>query len=638
MKQQPMARKLLALCLSLLLVLALSPTAWADPTEGGETPPTNEAPAETAPATEVPDNAPAEEETTTTDETPEEKTLYVAQIGDERYATLEEAFKSIQGTPKATITLLGEVSLTSAITLNNGADVTLDLATHTIKGTISGNNPFFIVEGGSTLTVKNGTINSDGMVFRVHGDRNPSQGEPINSTLNLESSLNVNADVNCVWIGGLGAEANIAATLSSSTNSTIMGNGQSGQPNQEFNNGGTTINITEGAVITGPSDGFAMYLPQAGECTISGGTITAGTAIGVKSGTLNVKGGTITSTGNYVADPAANSNGISSTGSAISVDSNSAYSGDVKINISGGTLVSQKGDAVREVGDADNLVSISISDDASLSTEAEERADINIANDNPGGSKVSVTGGTFSKDVDDQYIDNSTLVVQVDDDGKYYVGGKAQEKIESATTSVKVENGTSVSKVPANVEVTNNTNDSITVNGKTVQKDESTKIPEPEQPSNPSFTEPEYYPDYDEDVDYLPPVDEEEPEEEQDLYMVTCRTLNVRLGGGTGYAKIGTLSRGTAVSGELENGWLKFTYNGQTAYCSADYLAKIDGDLTDMHVTCRTLNVRAGAGTNFEILGTLSRGAEVEILDVLPGWYEIEYLGGEAYVSAAYIG
>ena len=31
MKQQPMARKLLALCLSLLLVLALSPTAWADP-------------------------------------------------------------------------------------------------------------------------------------------------------------------------------------------------------------------------------------------------------------------------------------------------------------------------------------------------------------------------------------------------------------------------------------------------------------------------------------------------------------------------------------------------------------------------------------------------------------------------------
>ena len=157
-----------------------------------------------------------------------------------------------------------------------------------------------------------------------------------------------------------------------------------------------------------------------------------------------------------------------------------------------------------------------------------------------------------------------------------------------------------------------------------------------------NFTEPQYYPDYDEDVDYLPPAEDEEaeeaPEETQDLYMVTCRTLNVRLGGGTGYARIGTLSRGTLVSGELEDGWLKFAYDGGTAYCSADYLARVDGDLTDMHVTCRTLNVRAGAGTNFEILGTLSRGTEVEILDVLPGWYEIEYLGGEAYVSAAYIG
>ena len=174
----------------------------------------------------------------------------------------------------------------------------------------------------------------------------------------------------------------------------------------------------------------------------------------------------------------------------------------------------------------------------------------------------------------------------------------------------------------------------------TFKPEQSQPEPEPEQPSAPdsSFTEPQYYPDYDEDEDSLPPVDGEAPEETQDLYMVTCRTLNVRLGGGTGYARIGTLSRGTLVSGELEDGWLKFAYDGGTAYCSADYLARVDGDLTDMHVTCRTLNVRAGAGTNFEILGTLSRGTEVEILDVLNGWYKIEYLGGEAYVSAAYIG
>ena len=48
-----------------------------------------------------------------------------------------------------------------------------------------------------------------------------------------------------------------------------------------------------------------------------------------------------------------------------------------------------------------------------------------------------------------------------------------------------------------------------------------------------------------EDVDYLPPVEDEEEEEKAPLYMVTCRTLNVRMGPGTSHAKLGTLSRGT---------------------------------------------------------------------------------------------
>ena len=90
---------------------------------------------------------------------------------------------------------------------------------------------------------------------------------------------------------------------------------------------------------------------------------------------------------------------------------------------------------------------------------------------------------------------------------------------------------------------------------------------------------------------------------------------------------------------DIANGWAQLSDGN---YVSAQYLMAVttsdDGAATTMYVTCRTLNVRAGAGTNFEILGTLSRGTEVEILDVLPGWYEIEYLGGEAYVSAAYIG
>ena len=614
MKQQPMARKLLALCLSLLLVLALSPTAWADPTEGGETP----APTETAPA----NTAPAEEETTTTNETSEETTTYVAQIGDKQYETLEAAFNA--ATTGEVIDLLSNVEATGI----NVTDKTiiLNIGAHTITAaTPDETNAIFKVTGNGNLTVNgSGSIVNKKTNANYHAFRVAEGG-----ALTIGEGVTVTANQCCVFIRDKGSTLTTSGNLTSSATFAIAGNGSEGW-------GGTTVTIAGGSVSATYDDGFAIYQPQSGTLNITGGTITADNPIGIKSGALNISGGSIQATGTYQEVVETYGNGINPSGSAITIDSNSAYAGGVQINITGGTISSENSPAVREVGSDNELVSIGVSENAVLQSGENGTLDIEITNDAAEGSKATVNGGSFSK-----YIKDADLLVVQADGGAYTVGETAEEAVKNAEQSVTVHNGTAVTDVPAGVIVTNSTGAEITVNGEPVLDGESTKIPEPEQPSKPStpsFTEPEYYPDYDEDVDYLPPVDEEEPEETEDLYMVTCRTLNVRLGGGTGYAKIGTLSRGTVVSGELENGWLKFAYDGGTAYCSADYLAKIDGDLTDMHVTCRTLNVRAGAGTNFEILGTLSRGTEVEILDVLNGWYKIEYLGGEAYVSAAYIG
>ena len=110
----------------------------------------------------------------------------------------------------------------------------------------------------------------------------------------------------------------------------------------------------------------------------------------------------------------------------------------------------------------------------------------------------------------------------------------------------------------------------------------------------------------------------------------------MRSGPETSYSKAGTLSRGAVVEGEVENGWLRFEYNGQTAYCSAEYLLRVDGDA--LHVLCRTLNVRSGPGTNYSKIGTLSRGAQVEVQEELDGWYKIATLSGAGYVSAEYVG
>lgn len=125
---------------------------------------------------------------------------------------------------------------------------------------------------------------------------------------------------------------------------------------------------------------------------------------------------------------------------------------------------------------------------------------------------------------------------------------------------------------------------------------------------------------------------------EEVYYLVTCGTLNVRSGAGTQYGKLGTLSRGTKLTGQMENGWLKFSYEGQTAYCCGDYLQKATGTPDGLTVICRTLNVRSGPGTSYSKIGTLSRGTFVDVLETLEGWYKIAFGDGEGYVSALYLG
>ena len=614
MTQRPV-RKLLALLLSLLLVLAFMPTALA---EGQDAPGGNPPSGGMDPAVD-----------------PNPTTTVVAQIGETQYQTLAEAFNAaVKETQPVTIVLLNNASASELELSDAKAQITLDLRGFTVtdNATDESARGLFQVTNGASLKVAGpGKIEST--------VRNAES----NHCFRIESGASVDIDANvtvstygvCVFIRDSQSTLTTAGNLTSQTNFAISGNGTKGL-------GGTTVTISGGSVTTEKDEGFAIYQPQSGTLNISGGAISGDNCIGIKSGTLNITGGTLNATGAYVADVQPNSDGINSSGSAIMIDANNAYVGDVQINITGGKITSQKGDAVREVGEGDNLVSINVSGDAELSALTAERNDISVTNDrvDPETSKVSVTSGTFSKYINDRYLDDNALSIKSGEN--YYVGDAAKEEIASAVDgeTIEVLNGTEITGVPEGVKVTNKTEGTITVDGTEVEKDEDytvpvTPKPEPSKPST-SFTEPSYYPDYDEDVEYLPPVEDEE--EELPLYMVTCRTLNVRMGPGTSYAKLGTLSRGTLISGEYENGWVKFTYNGQTAYSSADYLMQVDGDLSGLHVTCRTLNVRAGAGTNFDILGTLSRGTEISVRDVLPGWYEIDFLGGIGYVSSAYIG
>lgn len=64
-------------------------------------------------------------------------------------------------------------------------------------------------------------------------------------------------------------------------------------------------------------------------------------------------------------------------------------------------------------------------------------------------------------------------------------------------------------------------------------------------------------------------------------YKVTINGLNYRSGPGTNYKKYGTLKKNFEIyKGTVTNGWLKFTYNNKTCYCSTKYLTKMTKDTT----------------------------------------------------------
>ena len=248
--------------------------------------------------------------------------------------------------------------------------------------------------------------------------------------------------------------------------------------------------------------------------------------------------------------------------------------------------------------------------------------------------KLSISAGAFTSDVQDFMVKDATLAkVSFGNQTKYLAGDDSavasQIQTLSSLSSVEVLQGNlTLSNLPGGVSVTNKDNGSVIANGQTIPNGESLQIPHPKPIAGVVVSGGE----------------EEQPGDEEDgsqatapTYAVICRKLNVRSGPGTSYERIGSLSRGALLSGVLENGWLRFTYNGQTAYVSATYVQKLNGS-GDLCVLCNALNVRTGPSTSYAKLGQLLSGTYVDPLESQNGWYKIGYTGGYGWICADSVG
>lgn len=268
-------------------------------------------------------------------------TTYYAQVGETKYATLQEAANAAAA--GQTVKMLNDVDMTTDgnLTVNVGKDIVLDMNGHSIKGA-NADHKNICVSG--KLTLMDSKENSTGKIYSEDPYKKGVYDKTLiyvdgNGEFVMESGHINTVLPNSVDNGqfAIGAFENCKVTINGGTieggYSAITGYGD---PNDN-----TTITINGGTLIC-PMD-YAIYHPQPGKLTVNeGATIYGGAgAICMKSGELEINGGTLTSkgkgnTGNW-------GDGTGGLGNA-ALNFCKPY-GNVKAIIKGGTITAE-GDAV----------------------------------------------------------------------------------------------------------------------------------------------------------------------------------------------------------------------------------------------------------------------------------------------------
>lgn len=316
---------------------------------------------------------------------------YLAKVGDTSYYTMDEAFKA-QTASGEPIVLLRDYTTGSAFS-SGSINRTVDLNGHTwtCTGTDANSAAFEINYSDVTLTVKNGKVVSSQLVGLIPSamggtikyDNSSLEFDGVEMTTNARSGIETN-----------GNNTNDTVTLRNST-----------------------LNVP---------NGFGIYFPSSGTLTIDNSVITAKTmGVQVCSGSLNITGAktAITVTGDGI--PKTINDGAIEDGAAISIVNRTGYKGLIAIKVEGGTFKANGTNAAVKAYDWDNT--------------NKTESDFTQA------AKVSVSGGTFSSEVDKSLCAEGYIPTQNADgtysvkEGQYVakVGSKKYETLAEAIAAAQ---------------------------------------------------------------------------------------------------------------------------------------------------------------------------------------------------------
>ncbi|OJE41054.1 enterotoxin [Bacillus proteolyticus] len=115
--------------------------------------------------------------------------------------------------------------------------------------------------------------------------------------------------------------------------------------------------------------------------------------------------------------------------------------------------------------------------------------------------------------------------------------------------------------------------------------------------------------------------------------IVTTDVLNVRENPTVESKLVGKMLSGNKLDViNTENGWSKIKLDGKEAFVSTEFTK------STYYVTANVLNVRTGANTDSEILGTLKKDDVIETTNQVQNeWLQFEYGGKAAYVHVPFL-
>ena len=225
-------------------------------------------------------------------------TTYYAQVGETKYATLQEAADA--ATAGQTVKVIHDVDMTTHgnLMVKVGKDIVLDMNGHSIKGA-NADYKNILVRG--KLTLQDSKENSTGKIYAETPYQYGVYDKPLVSVGGTGEFVMESGHIysvipeNTVYSGqfGIGAYDNSKVTINGGTVESgwyaIAGNGSGVQTTTITINGGTLVSTVD----------YAIYHPQPGTLTVNDGAVVYGAAgaISMRGGNLVVNGGVMTSKG-----------------------------------------------------------------------------------------------------------------------------------------------------------------------------------------------------------------------------------------------------------------------------------------------------------------------------------------------------